>query len=344
LGTYFFQAVASAGILAIGGWLVINKQLTLGQLVAAELVVLNVLSALEKLIRNCDTFYDLLTGLDKVGHLTDLPSEREGGVTLPESQGGLSVECMKLHFSYGAREILSDLELELQAGERASLVGASGAGKTTLASIICGLQEALHGTVEVGGFDVRDLDLKELRKRVGLVGDINEIFEGTIEENVGLGRPTVSHQDIRWALEAAQFADDLVHLPDGINTMLVSGGRNLSRGQVQRLLIARAVVERPRLLILDEAFTGIDEKTKLKIIDSLLARENHWTVLDISHDAEVVMRSDKVYVLSGGKISEFGTPADLAWRNESEFSILFPDLATQIRMVERRKRERVGKL
>lgn len=342
-GTYFFQAIASAGILAIGGWLVINRQLTLGQLVAAELVVLNVLSALEKLIRNCDTFYDLLTGLDKVGHISDLPVERDSGIDLStSSKNGLSVECMKLHFAYDAREILSGLTLSLQAGERASLVGASGAGKTTLASLICGLQEANHGTVEVGGFDVRDLNLKSLRRQVGFVGDINEIFEGTIEENVGLGRPTVSHQDIRWALDVAQFTDDLVNLTGGISTTLVSGGRNLSRGQVQRLLIARAIAEHPKLLILDEAFTGIDEKTKLKIIDSLFLPENGWTVLDISHDAEVVMRSDKVYVLSQGKICESGTPADLAWRSESEFSTLFPELAAQIRMVERRKKERVG--
>lgn len=341
-GTYFFQAFASAGILAIGGWLVINRQLTLGQLVAAELVVLNVLSALEKLIRNCDTFYDLLTGLDKVGHLTDLPIERIGGNNLPEIETGLSVQCRKLHFSYSAREILTGLDLSLAAGERASLVGASGAGKTTLASIICGLQEANHGTVEVGGFDVRDLNLQSLRNQVGFVGDINEIFEGTIEENINLGRADISHQDVRWALDAAQFAEDLINLPNGINTILISGGRNLSRGQVQRLLIARAIAEKPKLLILDEAFTGIDEKTKLKIIDELFSPNNPWTVLDISHDAEVVMRSDKVYVLSSGKIAECGTPADLAWRNESEFSTLFPDLATQIRMVERRKKERAG--
>jgi len=341
-GTYFFQALASAGILAIGGWLVINRELTLGQLVAAELVMLNVLSALEKLIRNCDTFYDLLTGLDKIGHVSDLPIERQGGTELSYSERGLSIKCMKLRFSYTRSEILSGLDLLIESGQKASLVGASGAGKTTLASLICGLQEASHGTVEVGGHDVRDLDLHSLRKQVGFVGDVNEILEGTIEDNVGLGRPSVSHQDIRWALDTAQFSTDLIDLPDGINTMLVSGGRNLSRGQVQRLLIARAIAERPSLLILDEAFTGIDEKTKLKIIHQLFSPEIGWTVLDISHDAEVVMRSDKVYVLSAGAITESGTPQDLAWRKESEFSVLFPDLATQIRMVERRKTERVG--
>lgn len=341
-GTYFFQALASAGILAIGGWLVINRQLTLGQLVSAELVILNVLSALEKLIRNCDTFYDLLTGLDKIGHISDLPIERHGGTLLEESEQGLTIKCMKLRFSYDRREVLSGLDLFIESGQKASLVGASGAGKTTLASLICGLQEVSHGTVEVGGHDVRDLDLQGLRAQVGFVGDVNEIMEGTIEDNVGLGRPSLSRQDIRWALEKAQFAADLVDLPDGINTMLVSGGRNLSRGQVQRVLIARAIAGRPRLLILDEAFTGIDERTKLKIIHELFLPEVGWTVLDISHDAEVVMRSDKVYVLSGGKIMESGSPQDLAYRNESEFSTLFPDLATQIRMVERRKTDRIG--
>ncbi|MBS1990802.1 MAG: ATP-binding cassette domain-containing protein [Cyanobacteria bacterium SZAS LIN-3] len=343
LGTYLFQALASAGILAVGGWLVINRQLTLGQLVAAEIVVLTVLAALEKLIRNCDTFYDLLTGLHKVGHLTDLPLERVPGVELPINNCGLSVTCRGVRFSYNrSREILSGVDFRLNAGERASLVGASGAGKSTIASILCGLHEASNGTIEMAGLDIRDIELKSLRRSVGLVGDTNEIFEGTIEENVSLGRSFVSHQDVRWALELAQFSDDLVNAPYGLGTRLVSGGGNLSRGQVQRLLIARAVAERPSLIILDEAFTGIDEKTKLKIIDALFAPENLWTVLDISHDAEVVMRSSKVYVLSRGIIVESASPADLAWRNESEFSTLFPDLAKQIRSVERRKTARDG--
>lgn len=342
-GTYLFQALASAAILAVGGWLVINRQLTLGQLVAAEIVVLTVLSALEKLIRNCDTLYDLLTGLHKVGHLTDLPVERTAGIELPFNDSGLSVAARGVRFSYNTgREILSGLDFRLEAGERASLVGASGAGKSTIASILCGLHEASNGAIEVADLDIRDISLKSLRRSVGFVGDHNEIFEGTIEDNVGLGRSFVSHQDVRWALDVAQFSDDLLSAPYGLSTTLVSGGRNLSRGQVQRLLIARAIAERPRLLILDEAFTGIDERTKLKIIDALFAAENQWTVLDISHDAEVVVRSSKVYVLSAGVIVESASPADLAWRKDSEFSTLFPDLAKQIRSSERRRVERVG--
>lgn len=332
-GAYIFQAIGSSGILAIGGWLVINRQLTLGQLVAAELVVISVLSALEKLIRNCDTLYDLLTGLDKIGHITDLPVERQDGVDVEIDQA-CEVRCQGLRFAYnGEREILEDLDLLIESGERASLVGASGAGKSTLASIICGNLEPTHGTVEIGGFDLRDANLRALRRKIGWVGDANEIFEGTIEENVGLGRPYVSHADVRWALEVAQFSPDMINMPEGLRTLLISGGRNLSRGQVQRLLIARAIAERPNLLILDEAFTGIDERTKLRIIEGLFSRENNWTVVDISHDAEMVSRSNRVHVMSGGTIVESGTARELATNENSQFSWLFPDLSSQLRQM-----------
>ena len=341
LSTYLFQAFASAGILAIGGWLVINRQLTLGQLVAAELVVLNVLAALEKLIRNCDTYYDLLTGLDKVGHLTDLPLERRTGSQTADTTDGASIVMNDVCFSYNAdAPVLQNLNLTIQAGERTSLVGASGAGKTTLAHILCGLLEPNSGAIEFAGMDVRDISLSAMRRCIGFVGDANEIFEGTIEENVRMGRAYVSHKDVRWALGLAQLTEDIARLPQGMSTPLVASGKNLSRGQVQRLLIARAVAHRPSLLILDEAFTGIDERTKLAIVEQLLDSANSWTLIDISHDAEVVKRSDQVYVLSARHIAEYGSPAALSWRSDSEFSLLFPELATDVRRTERRKEAR----
>lgn len=338
--TYLFQALASTGILAIGGWLVINRQLTLGQLVAAELVVLNVLSALEKLIRNCDTYYDLLTGLDKVGHLTDLPLERRIGNEITDTKGGAEVAIHKVCFSYTEISVLADVNLVIKAGERASLVGASGAGKTTLAHILCGLLEPDSGAIEFAGVDIRDLSLPAMRRHIGFVGDANEIFEGTIEENVRMGRDFVTHKDVRWALSVSRLNDEIARLSDGAQTQLIASGKNLSRGQVQRLLIARAIAHRPALLILDEAFTGIDEKTKIAIVEQLLDSNNPWTLIDISHDAEVVKRSDQVYVLADGQIAEFGSPAALSWRSDSEFSTLFPELATDVRRTERRKEVR----
>lgn len=332
-GSYLFQAIASAGVLATGGWLVINRQLTLGQLVAAQIIVVSVLAALDKLVRQSDQVFDLLTGLDKLGHVTDLPTEREGGYALPDSPSGdgLSVVCREVRFSYRpGDEVLFGLNLSLAPGDRVSLVGASGAGKSTLAALLCGLEEPSYGTVEVGGIEVRVVDLASLRRAVALVGYTNEIFDGTIEENVRAGRTELSHEDVRWALEMACLTDDIARMPRGAGTRLVSGGQNLSRGQAQRLLIARALAGRPRLLLLDEAFTGIDERTTLKVLDALYAPEHRWTIVDISHEAKVVLRSGTVHVLADGRIVEMGTPVELA-RKDGEFSALFPYLCRQLR-------------
>lgn len=333
-GSYLFQALASAGVLAIGGWQVINGQLTLGQLVAAQIIVVSVLAALDKLVRQSDQVFDLLTGLDKIGHVTDLPTERIGGYALPSdaNHDGLSVHCRGVRFAYRAGdEVLTGLNLTLEPGDRVSLVGASGAGKSTLAMLLCGLEEPTHGTVEVGGIDVRALDLADLRRAVTMVGYSNEIFDGTIEDNIRIGREHVTHEDIRWALEMANLTDDIARMPGGTSTRLVSSGQNLSRGQAQRLLIARALAGRPRLLILDEAFTGIDERTTLRILDAIYAPEHRWTIIDISHDDEVVMRSGRVHVLADGRIVEVSTPEELSLNPHCEFSTLFPYLSGHLR-------------
>lgn len=327
LGTYFFQALASAGVLAIGGWLVINRELTLGQVVAAEIVVVGALEGLEKIVRLLESGYDLLTSLDKVGHVTDMPVERTRGRDLPVSNDGVKVECRKLRFSYDGRtEVLSDLNLNIQPGEHISLVGKSGVGKSTLAMLICGMHEPAHGLVKINGMDVRDANLNSLRRVVGLVSDTNEIFAGTIEENILLGRQYIAHEDLQWALELTRLTDDLALMPDGLQTMLVTEGRNLSRGQLQRLLLARAIVSRPLLLILDEGFTGIDEKDKLAILDNLYNSNHRWTIIDISHDPEVVIRSKQIHVMANGQIVETGSPSELVGVHDCEFTRLFPSL------------------
>lgn len=327
LGSYFFQAIANAGLLAIGGWLVINRQLTLGQLVAAEIVVVGVLQGVEKIIKLLDSYYDLLTGLDKVGHLTDLPVERLNGRAQPSSASGAFVTCRKVHFSYdGQSQILAGLDLHLEAGEHVSLVGESGVGKSTLVALLCGLQEPNHGLVQINGMDVRDANLDSLRRVVGLVSDANEIFAGTVEENILLGRNYIAHEDLQWALEFSCLTEELAKLPQGLQTHLVTEGRNLSRGQRQRLMIARAVITKPQLLILDEGFTGIDEKDKLRILDEIYNPVYPWTIIDISHDPELVLRSHTVHVLAHGRIVESGAPAELMRKREGEFRHLFPSL------------------
>lgn len=326
LGNYGFQAVAGATVFGIGGMLVIDRSLTLGQLVAAEIVVVSVLAAIEKTVVNLENYYDLVTALDKVGHVIDLPIERLSGkkVDLSPQGDGLALNCRDIHFAYfGDRPVLKGLSLYVEPGARVSLVGHSGVGKSTLTALIAGLQETNIGSISVGSADIRDLNLEYFRRQIALVNDANEIFDGSIEENITMGRDFLTHNDLVWALEVTRLDGDIRNMSEGLNTRLVSAGKNLSRGQMQRVLIARAIIEKPKLLILDEAFSGIDEDSKLAIARYMFSPEHKWTVINISHDPQLIWLTNLVHVLADGKIAETGSPEELADNSESIFSSLF---------------------
>lgn len=335
-GLYFFQACASAGVLGIGGWLVVVRQLTLGQLVASLLIVNMVLPALERLVRNLQNVYELLSALGKIGYVEDLPLERTNGVQLNSTAGGIGIIFKGVRFSFdGNKEVLRDLNLSIKPGERISIFGPNGCGKTTVGLLLCGLLEPTHGMIEIDGIDVRDFDLVSLRKSVAFVSDVNEIIDGTIEANVSLGRADIDHRDVLWALNLVGLDEELASLPNGLKTEIFSGGRNLSRGQLQKILLARAIVKRPQLLIMDEAFTGIEERTRFAILDRLFAKEHQWTIIDMSQDADTILHSQRIVILDQGRVVESGQPFELVWNEHSELSKLFPHLATLVRLKNR---------
>ncbi len=329
--SYFFRAAASAAILGAGGWLVINRQLTLGQLVASEIVVINVLTAIDQLVGSLDSFYDLLGALQRSERLLYLPTERAGGEPFLKKTVGLEVRLKQVSFSYKpAKRILSNLSLEIGSNARVAIVGASGSGKTTLVSLIAGLFCPTEGTVLIDGTDLQGLALTSYRRHLGLVLSDNEIFEGSLKENITLGRSLESEADLAWALKLTDLDDDLKeNFPDQLNTSVPSGGRNLSRGQIQKVLIARAIIDRPQLLIIDDAHLGIDESTRIKIIEHLNDRKNQWTLIYVSHDEQTIKRCDLVFVLEDGMIKESGAPSELFENKKSKLSELFAENGRQ---------------
>ncbi len=331
---FFFQAMSSAGVLGIGGYMVVNRHLTMGQLVASLLIVNLVVPAVERIVRNMQNVFELLSALGKIGYVEDLQLERKGGEALPKTGKGASIDIKALTFVYPEGDkVLNGLDLNLSAGERISLFGHNASGKTTLAKILCGLVDPSEGIAQINGIDVRDIELNSLRQSVALVSDANEIFPGTIIENVSLGRPEVSYSDVMWALDMVHF-DEFSHLPHGLQTEVGAAGKSLSRGQIQKLLIARAIVKRPELLILDEAFTAIEEKSKLNILDKIYAPDQTWTIIDISQDADSITRSDRIVVLTKGKVVESGTPQELIKRVDGELQELFPNLVMLLRQLD----------
>ncbi len=324
-GSHLLQALALTGVLGVGGWLVIQRQLTLGQLVAAELVIVMLLAAIEKLALSIDDLYDLVTSLEKLGHVTDLPAEIHQGVEIPAGSRGARVTCEQVAFHYDpAHPILEAVDLTLEPGQRAGLVGRSGSGKTTLAHLICGLLPPTRGRIRIDGFDLREVHLGSLRRHVALVSNHNELFTGTIEENILMGRD-IPRERLHEVVDLVGLSPFLLRQPKGLHTPLVSEGLNLSLGERLRILLARAIVKQPRLLILDEALFGLDPHTKAEILAHLEDSAHPWTLLYITHDDDVIRRCQIVHVLADGRIAESGPPRDLGHRSDSLFAHLYAD-------------------
>ncbi|MBX3228520.1 MAG: ABC transporter ATP-binding protein [Labilithrix sp.] len=308
VGALGFQVVFSSLLIAIGGILVMNKQLTLGQLVAAELIVSGVLAGFSKVGKQLESLYDMLAGFDKLGHLLELPQETGGKSTfLDRYTGPASVTVRDVTFAYPGRRLLEGASLELRAGERIALTGANGSGKSSLMNLFYGLRPPQSGVIEIDGEPIPTVSVKSLRTHVAMVRGI-EIFEGTILENVIAGRPEVTPDDARIALEAVELWNEVKQFPQGVDTPLTSYGAGLSLGQARKLVIARAVVAKPRLLLLDESLDDLDARTRERVAGYLFARERPWTIVVTTHDTATLRYCTRTIVLQDGQLLDGGRP------------------------------------
>jgi len=281
------EIFATAALLMVGGWLVLEQQLTLGQLVASELIVASIVYSISKLGSIFDSWYSGLAAIDKIGHLTDLETERADGETAPPVGRGMVVELRDVGFSYPTGPaVLSGLNLDLRPGECVALWGVSGRGSSTTLNLLFGMSTPHAGFIRLDGLDLRSWDLARLRAQVALVR-APDIVTGTVAENVRLGRDDIGLDAITAALDRVGLLDDLLGLPDGLNTRLVSGGLPLSSRQRLRLLLARAIVLAPRLLLLDDILDGSDPETLRELFAVLRAPQHGWTVLVATRDPSV---------------------------------------------------------
>lgn len=290
VGLLVLQALATTSLITVGGWLVVERQLTLGQLVAAELIVSVLTTSLAKIAQYLDDVYDLVAAVDKLGQLADLPLERQGG-HIPASVGparrGASLRLRDVSFGFFSdRPLLRGASLEVAAGERVVISGPEGSGKSVMMELIFGLREPWSGSIEVDGHDLRDWRLSSLRERVAVVRG-PELFEGTILENLQLGRREVSMETLLEALRDVDLLDEVQALPQGLDTPLTSGAPQLSTSQAVRLSLARAVAGRPALLVVDEVLGKVSEATADFILSKLTSPERPWTLLLLSRDPQV---------------------------------------------------------
>lgn len=325
---YFLKAVVGSGILGLGGLMVIEGQLSLGQLVAAEIVVLNALKACEKLIRAIEPFFDLLTGLDKLAHLLEIPIDDEAGHTLEELTRGSHLAFRQVSFTPhgGQREILNSISFEVQAGERVSLLADEGAGLSTLARLAVGIVRPSRGQVEIEGFPAYTIK----RLRSAWLTDREELFDTNVEENITMGA-SIAPSDLRWALKLSGLNEHLPWMTDGLKTPIHCGGRNLSRAQVLRILLARNIIQRPHLLVIDQSFYTLGFEHRIETVQGLFDKSNRWTILNLVAESESLALSDRILLLQDGRILDVGSPRDVVNNPEGPFTKQFPRLFQVLR-------------
>lgn len=310
-----FKVLIIFGLLAIGGVLVMEQELNLGQFVAAEIIILLVMNSVEKLILCLETIYDVLTGLEKIGQVTDMELETQEGVDiLPEcSVKGMEVEMHKVNFSYPkARDsILKNINLNIQPGQKVMITGKSGAGKSTLLQIVAGLYDVQEGHVAYQGLPKGNINLKSLRNAIGDCLSQEQLFMGTIMENITMGRKEASFENVKWAIENLGLSSFIRDQPKGYDSHIDPKGMRLSGNIVQRLLIARSVVDKPKLLVLEEAFEKFNPEEGKQIIDFLTDTGNGWTLVAVSTNPYLAAKCDKIIWMEDGTIKEEGAYSDM---------------------------------
>ncbi|MCA8996962.1 MAG: ABC transporter ATP-binding protein, partial [Planctomycetaceae bacterium] len=264
------QALASTVLLGLGGWLVVSGQLTLGQLVAAELIVTVIVGSFAKLGKHMEGYYDLLASIDKLGTLFDLPIEPQDGLLVEPSGTGarLLVSDVVTVDDHG-KPVISHLTLNVVSREHLVIRGPSGSGKSQLLDLLFGLRSPTSGYLMIDGYDPRDLRPDSLRKLVSLVRN-NEVFQGSIAKNVHLERPDISISDVRETLHDVGLINDVLKLPDGVDTELVGDGYPLTPNQVRKLMIARAIAGRPSLLLIDGTLDALPDEEAIAVLNHLV--------------------------------------------------------------------------
>ena len=304
--------ILNVSILWLGAQLVMNNHISIGQLITFNTLLSYFTNPLENIINLQTKLQSARVANNRLNEVYLVESEFAKNQPITNTSalaGDLSFDNVSYKYGFG-RDTLSDIQLTIKEGSKVSLVGISGSGKTTLAKLIVNFYEPYQGEVRINGHNLKTIDKKILRQYINYLPQQPYIFSGSILENLTLGaNETINQSDIIQACEIAEIRSDIEQMPMGYQTEL-SDGAGLSGGQKQRIALARALLTKSPVLILDEATSGLDVLTEKKVIDNLMAMKEK-TIIFVAHRLSISERTDQVIVLDRGKIIEIGSHKDL---------------------------------
>ncbi|HJT18991.1 MAG TPA: ATP-binding cassette domain-containing protein [Nitrospira sp.] len=303
LGSVGWQAVAHSGLIATAGWLVSIGQLTLGQLVAAEVVVSGVLISFDGVVKRMGHIYYFLAALTELDFVFSLPKDQTSvaiPVPLPDPAiHGIRVTCKDVAMQHpGLPPIFGKFNLEVTPGEKIGVYAGTTIAKTALARVLAGLEAPTGGVIRYNNVDLRHLDLNAINRYRGFMIDSQlSLFEGTIEDNIVLGRAYVPHNDVRWALRFTELEEDVDSLPQGLKTHVRSPGKILAPTHVMRILLARAILSRPQILVFDGILHNLQPALRETILRRICSKDEPWSVIFVSNDSNLTSHIDRRLIL-----------------------------------------------
>jgi ABC-type bacteriocin/lantibiotic exporter with double-glycine peptidase domain len=303
-----FKILVTGGLLIVGGLLVLNQQMNIGQFVAAEIIILLIISSVEKLIRGLETFYDVLTSLEKIGQVVDKNLEKQSGLDPFENNSDLHLELDGIQYTTPeGREILRNINFCVDLNDRIIIEGSSGSGKTTLLKLLSGIIAPSDGSLYINDTSIEGILLNKYRAYVGQVLPEQTTFEGTILDNITFGDKNISNEQLNTTLKNVGLVSFIKNQPKGINTMLYPEGRRLSYTDTKRIVLARAIIHNPKLLLLKDPLEHFDEDDAEKIISYLTAPERPWAVVVSTRSKQWQKHCTQTLVISDGIIKSKNT-------------------------------------
>lgn len=309
--------IAPLLVILYAGIRVIQGDLTVGEMAAFYAYLERIYNPLRRLINSSTTLTQSIASMDRVFDLLEEPYDiynSPDARPLTKARGDIVFDNVSFHYENDAAPVLKNIDLHVTPGQTVALVGMSGGGKSSLVSLIPRFYDVTSGRIQVDGQDVRDLEMRSLRRQIGMVLQDNILFSGTVQENIRLGKPEASEQEMIDAAKAANAHQFIMDLPEGYETEIGERGVKLSGGQKQRVAIARVFLKDPSILILDEATSALDLESENLIQHSLEALAKNRTTFLVAHRLSTITHADKIILVEDGVIKEAGTHEELMHR------------------------------
>ncbi|MFM2258141.1 MAG: hypothetical protein RLZZ424_74 [Bacteroidota bacterium] len=295
-----FKILITAAMLIVGGVLLIRQQINIGQFIAAEIIILTIMNAVEKLIVSLETVYDLLTSVEKINKITEKPIDEEGSYEFVKKQG-IEIEAKNLSFGFEKNDILQNISFNIKPGQKVSITGDGDSGKTVLLRLLTGVFQDFEGDLSFDQIPINNYNLNTLRNHIGIYMQKQDIFSASLWENITLGNTNINEQDVLDTFKIVGLESFYKSLNKGFDTHLEPTGKQLSSSNVQKLLIARSLLNQPALLLLDEPMKLIAADDKQYLQNYLFGLKD-VTIIFTTNDPSLISKSEMVIHLEKGSI------------------------------------------